>query len=72
MPGEPDDGWPVPDVVVLPEEVDLPEGWEVPPVCPPDCPAEPVLPWLPDGWLEPCDPLGEGMLLGVDGDWEGD
>jgi preprotein translocase subunit SecD len=67
-PGKPDDGWPDPDVVEVPAEVDPPEGCVVPPLCPPDCPAEPALPWLPEGWLELCDPLGEGMLLGVDGD----
>ena len=73
--GIPCEGPPVPEVPAgceAPAEGDPPEGWELPPLWPPDCPDDPALPWLPEGWLEPWEPLEEGMLLGVEGDCDGD
>ncbi len=74
-PGEPAWGVPAPGLPGAcdpPGEVEPPEGCELPGLCPPDCPVEPVLPWLPEGGLDPGEPLAGGMLLGEDGDCDGD
>jgi len=47
-----------------------PAGCEVP-GCPGGCPGCELPDWLPDGWLGVCEPLGDGMLLGVDGELGG-